>query len=83
MKQSDLISIYETSTKTKEFFDKIKNTKTLNINGLSGSLKSLYISSVLKKNKSNHFFVFQKKEDSLIFLNDLKSLGLLNIFFFF
>ena len=65
-----------------EFFEKIKVKKTLTIHGLSGSLKSLYISIILGKIKKNHFFIFQNKEDSLIFLNDLNSLGILNTFFF-
>ena len=82
MNQSDLISIYKNSPKINEFLEKISKTKSLTINGLAGSLKSIYISIILKKSTQNHFFIFQNKEDSLIFLNDLKTLNHLNTFFF-
>jgi len=65
MNQSDLISIYKNSPKINEFLTKIGKTKVLTISGLSGSLKSLYFSIILKKNTHNHFFIFQNKEDSL------------------
>ena len=57
MNQSDLISIYENSPKINELFEKISKTKSLTINGLSGSLKSLYFSILLNKKMNNHFFV--------------------------
>ena len=82
MNQIDLIKTYKHSNKCTELFERSKEAKDLIISNLSGSLKAIYISIFLKKSENTNFFIFQSKENALIFLNDLKNLNVDNTFFF-
>ena len=82
MNINDLTKIYERKNKLSELFSIIEKNKNSTICNLSGSLKAIYLSIYIKKKPNTNFFIFQKKENALIFLNDLKNLNVDNIFFY-
>lgn len=85
MIDKDLDSLYLEHTNYEPVRNSLLNDKTGNIalEGLSGSSRSLFLSSIFKSFPTTHFVILPEKEDAAYFHNDLTSiLGDEYVFFF-
>ena len=66
---------FEESLISQRLWNFIAQNKTIKIKGLMGSSLSFYCSAIIKKSLKPSLFVFNNKEESLYFLNDIETLN--------
>ena len=68
-------SHYEGSSFIKRLGDFIAQNQSTKIKGFTGSSLSFYFSTIIKRQSKPTLFIFNSKEDSLYFLNDIETLN--------
>ena len=66
---------FEESLILQRLWNFIAQNQTIKIKGLMGSSLSFYCSAIIKKSLKPSLFVFNNKEESLYFLNDIETLN--------
>lgn len=76
MQQTDLISLYLQSNRTKQFALNLSQKEIVQakVNGLSGSSRSLFAVGCVLSSSQPHLFVLQDKESAAFFFGDLEQL---------
>ncbi len=74
MTNKSFYSHYEGSSFIKRLGDFIAQNQTTKIKGFTGSSLSFYFSTIIKRQLKPTLFIFNSKEDSLYFLNDIETL---------
>ncbi|MDR0367747.1 MAG: transcription-repair coupling factor [Bacteroidales bacterium] len=76
MQQSDLISLYLQSSKTKNLAEKLSQKETVraNVNGLYGSSRSAFATACALLLSQPHLFILSDKESAAFFFSDLEQL---------
>ena len=76
MQQSELISLYLQSSKTKDFAEKLSQKEIVRakVNGLCGSSRSVFAAACALSSSQPHLFVLQDKETAAFFFGDLEQL---------
>ncbi|MBO7523474.1 MAG: transcription-repair coupling factor, partial [Bacteroidales bacterium] len=86
MKNNNIIDLYDKHPVLSDLLSELlgASTKNINVEGLSGSAKSVVISKVFQKTTYTHIIVLQDKENAAYFYNDMMALTDNNdaIFFF-
>tara|TARA_B100001173_G_scaffold60892_1_gene51218 strand:+ start:8811 stop:12134 length:3324 start_codon:yes stop_codon:yes gene_type:complete len=68
-------SHYEGSLFVKRLEDFISQNQSTKIKGFTGSSLSFYFSAIVNRQSKPNLFIFNSKEDSLYFLNDIETLN--------
>ena len=75
MTNKSFYSHYEGSSFIKRLGDFIAQNQSTKIKGFTGSSLSFYFSTIIKRQLKPTLFIFNSKEDSLYFLNDIETLN--------
>ena len=75
MTNKSFYSHYEGSSFIKRLGDFIAQNQSTKIKGFTGSSLSFYVSTIIKRHSKPTLFIFNSKEDSLYFLNDIETLN--------
>ena len=75
MTNKSFLTNFEESLILQRLWNFIAQNKTIKIKGLMGSSLSFYCSAIIKKSLKPSLFVFNNKEESLYFLNDIETLN--------
>ena len=75
MTNKSFYSHYEGSSFIKRLGDSITQNQSIKIKGFTGSSLSFYFSTIIKRQLKPTLFIFNSKEDSLYFLNDIETLN--------
>ena len=75
MTNKSFYSHYEGSSFIKRLGDFIAQNQSTKIKGFTGSSLSFYFSTIIKRQSKPALFIFNSKEDSLYFLNDIETLN--------
>ena len=75
MTNKSFLTNFEESLILQRLWNFIAQNQTIKIKGLMGSSLSFYCSAIIKKSLKPSLFVFNNKEESLYFLNDIETLN--------
>ena len=75
MTNKSFFTDFEESLFFKRLWNFIAQNQIIKIKGLLGSSLSFYCSTIIKKSLNPSLFVFNNKEESLYFLNDIETLN--------
>ena len=75
MTNKSFYSHFEGSSFIKRLGDFIAQNQSTKIKGFTGSSLSFYFSTIIKRQSKPTLFIFNSKEDSLYFLNDIETLN--------
>ena len=75
MTNKNFLTNFEESLILQRLWNFIAQNQTIKIKGLMGSSLSFYCSAIIKKSLKPSLFVFNNKEESLYFLNDIETLN--------
>ena len=75
MTNKSFLTNFEESLILQRLWNFIAQNQTIKIKGLIGSSLSFYCSAIIKKSLKPSLFVFNNKEESLYFLNDIETLN--------
>ena len=83
MTNKNLLSEFEGSLNLQRLVNTIAQNKLTRIKGFTGSSLSIYCSCLINQLSESNIFIFNSKEDSLYFLNDIELLNPDKKIFFF
>ena len=83
MTNKSFYSHFEGSLFVKRLEDFIAQNQSTKIKGFTGSSLSFYFSAIVNRQSKPTLFIFNSKEDSLYFLNDIETLNLDKQIFYF
>ena len=75
MTNKSFFTNFEESLILQRLWNFIAQNQIIRIKGLLGSSLSFYCSTIIKKSLNPSLFVFNNKEESLYFLNDIENLN--------
>ena len=83
MTNKNLLSEFEGSLNLQRLANTIAQNQLTTIKGFTGSSLSIYCSCLINQLSESNIFIFNSKEDSLYFLNDIELLNPDKKIFFF
>lgn len=75
MKLQELPQKYREHPKIKEFLSLLNQPGNIQVQGLSGSLDSIFVAGIMEQQQSRNFIILGDKEEAAYFYNDLKNLS--------